>query len=62
MSDYFVHPTSIIDDDVEINEIDLEYFTQTGEKIMLARQIVPTRTAVYGDLISFTYVIKCGGD
>ena len=51
-----------IDDDVEINEIDLEYFTQAGQKIMLARQIVPTRTAAYGDLISFTYVIKCGGD
>ena len=51
-----------IDDDVEINEINLEYFTQAGQKIMLARQIVPTRTAVYGDLISFTYVIKCGGD
>ncbi len=51
-----------IDDDVEINEIDLEYFTSTGDRFMLARQIVPTRTAVYGDMISFTYVIKCGGD
>ncbi len=51
-----------IDDDVEINEIDLEYFTSTGNRFMLARQLVPTRTAVYGDMISFTYVIKCGGD
>ena len=51
-----------IDDDVEINEIDLEYFTQTGDRFMLARQIVPTRTASAGDMISFTYVIKCGGD
>lgn len=51
-----------IDDDVEINEIDLEYFTSTGERFMLARQIVPTRTASAGDMISFTYVIKCGGD
>ncbi len=51
-----------IDDDVEINEIDLEYFTSTGNRFMLARQVVPTRTASAGDLISFTYVIKCGGD
>ena len=50
-----------IKDDVEINEIDLEYFTQTSEKIMLARQVVPKRTASAGDMISFTYVIKCGG-
>lgn len=51
-----------IDDDVEINEIDLEYFTSTGERFMLARQVVPKRTAAYGDVVSFTYVIKCGGD
>lgn len=50
-----------VDDDIEVNEIALIAHTSNG-LYMLARQIVPTRTAAYGDLISFTYVIKCGGD
>lgn len=51
-----------IDDSIEVNELSLVYFTSTGDKVMLARKVIPTRTAEYGDVISFTYTLKCNGD